>query len=287
MWTTQFLYYLFLCISIFVTSVTLTELTVKEIRLLDQIDNSQVLPSLIINFDQALNYYIKDHISVETNAIRAILWNELPSNNAFEQHFKTNFKIIKYDETYRDLTRRKLDYTKEGKFQDGKTWERFVYVPVPDGFLTLFISYTIKPRNCWFWFWCSAETPLSTVLDIESFIDNAAVRMFDKLQNPTKSIYSHGLSLVSNKYKIQFLFVYHDGRDGYIEKMIPSFKDGLAEQERINKQKLSSCIVMIKDGQKSLHSIRHPTIPGHIVPDFYSYYGINPEKKHSTPHMEL
>mgnify|MGYP001088609205 CR=1 FL=1 len=287
MWTIQFSCYVFLYIITSATSETSTELTGKEIRLLDQIDNAQVLPSLIMNLEHVLNNYITDKICIERNALRVILWSELPSNNAFENYFKTNFKIIKYDETYRDLILKKYDYTREGTFQEGRTWVRFVYVPVPEGFLTLFFSYTVKPRNCWLWFWCSLEVSSSTLSNIENFINSASCRMYDKLLNPNKSIYGHGLSLVSSEGKTQYFFVHHDGDRGYIEQLIPSFTDGLAKQEQINKQKLSSCILIIANGQKSLHSIRHPHPPGHIIPDFHAYYIIDPKIKHSTPHGEL
>ena len=285
--TTQFLFFIFLYVNLFIRSVTLTDLAAKEIRLLDAIDNSQVLPSLVINVDEAFNNYIRGQIAVERNAMRAVVWKKLPSSDDLEQHFRTHFKIIKFDRTYQDLIKKDFDYTSQGTFQVGETWERIVFTPLLDGYLTLFLSYTIKQRSCWFWFWCSAEIPQNTMLDIESFVNRVSVRMFDKLLNPTKSIYRHGMLLISNKSMVQFLLVYHDGRNGYVEKPVSSFDDGLREQQQIDKKKLSSCILMIKAGQKSVYSIRHPIIQGYTIPDFHAYYKINRENSHSTPHMEL
>jgi len=70
--TTQFLYYFYLYIVIYATLGEATDLIAKEIRLLDQIDNSQVVEGLIMNVDQVLNDYIRDQISVECQLFQVI-----------------------------------------------------------------------------------------------------------------------------------------------------------------------------------------------------------------------
>ncbi len=259
-----------LYIVIYATLGEATDVIAKEIRLLDQIDNAQVVQGLIMNVDQVLNDYITDQMSVESNKVRAIIWKELPSDKMLKSHFDKNFKVIKYDETYQDFSMKKFDYTRHDTLLDGRTWEKFVFIRVQNEFITLFFSYTMKSNI--------ASTASS---NIGKFFSDASVRMFNKLFHPTKSVYSHGMSLVQNKTAVQYIFVHHDNRDGYIQRIIPSFEDGLKEQEQIDKRKLSSCILIIKDGQKSLHSIRHPIIRGYIVPDFHAHYGI---KCYSTIH---
>ncbi|CAF1431623.1 unnamed protein product [Adineta ricciae] len=286
MWTTQFLYH-FLWINIFVKSVTLTDLTAAKIRFLDRIDNSQMLSTLTVNVDGALNGYIRDHVSVKASTTRVIVWNELPTGYELEQHFRTSFKSITYDDTYQNFIKKDFDYTNQGTFQMGRTWERFVFARIPDGYLTLFLSYTVKEESCWLGIGCRTEVPSHIISEIKNFINDVSVRMFDKLLHPTKSIYSHGLHLVSDNSVIRFILVYHDGGNGYIEKPISSFNEGLKEQERINERKLSSCILMVEDGKKSLHSIRHPIVPGYIVPDFHAFYNTKSKRNQSASRVEL
>ena len=282
MLTARFLYVFMI---IFATLVVAKDLLVKEIRLLDRIDNSQIVQNLIMNFDQVLNDYINDQVSVESQCVRAIIWNKLPADSVLEHYFKENFKVIKYDATYRDLSDKTFDYTRYQTLSNGRTWEKFVYVRVQNEYITLFFSYTVK----WsiFDYLPFVKSYRISTSTIEKFFSEASVRMFTKLFDPSKSVYSHGLSLVDDKSTVRYIFVYHNSRDGFIEKAIPSFEDGLREQENFDQQKLSSCIVMIKGGQKSLHSIRHPIIRGHIVPNFHAYYGIQNGKQHSTLHQDL
>jgi hypothetical protein len=229
-----------------------------------------------MNVDQVLNDYIRDQMSVESNKVRAIIWNELPSTDTLKDYFNQNFKVIKYDKTYQHFPMKNFDYTRHDTLLEGRTWEKFVFVRVQNEIITLFLSYTMKSNI--------ASTDSS---NIGKFFSDASVRMFNKLFHPTKSVYSHGMSLVQNKTAVQYFFVHHHGLDGYIQRMIASFQDGLKEQEDIDKRKLSSCILIIKDGQKSLHSIRHPIIRGYIVPDFHAHYGIPIQNCHSTIHHDL
>jgi hypothetical protein len=273
MLTTRFLYYFYLYIVIYATLGEATDVIAKEIRLLNQIDNAQVVQGLIMNVDQVLNDYIRDQMSVESNKVRAIIWNQLPSNNTLKYYFDQNFKVIKYDDTYQDFPMKNFDYTRHDTLLEGRTWEKFIFVRVQNEIITLFFSYTMK-----------LNIDSSTSSNIGKFFSDTSVRMFNKLFHPVKSVYSHGMILVNNKTAVQYFLVHHDNRDGYIERIIPSFEDGIKQQEEIDKRKLSSCILIINDGQKSLHSIRHPIIRGYIVPDFHAHYGI---KCHSTIHYDL
>lgn len=285
MLTARFLYFFPLCLIISVTLVEATDLIEKEVRLLDRIDNSQVVQSLIVNVDQVLNDYINDQVSVESQHVRAIIWNKLPSDSALEHYFNANFKVIKYDATYRDFKDKKMDYTQYHTLKNGRTWEKFVYIRVQNESITLFFSYTIK-WSIWDYL-PFVKSYRSAAPAIEKFFSEASVRMFNKLTHPSKSVYSHGLSLVDDEGSVRYTLVYHDNRNGYIEEIVPSFEDGLRRQEYLDQQKLSSCIMVIKDGQKSLRSIRHPIVHGHIVPDFHAYYGILIPKKQSAIHQDL
>jgi hypothetical protein len=54
------------------------------------------------------------------------------------------------------------------------------------------------------------------------------------------------MSLITDNNVIQYILVYHNN----IERVIPSFENGLKEQEDIDKHQLFSCILMIKDDQR-------------------------------------
>jgi hypothetical protein len=53
-------------------------------------------------------------------------------------------------------------------------------------------------------------------------------RMFNKLFHPTKSVYIvMEMDLVNKKTSVQYFLVHHDNRDGYIERIISSFENGI------------------------------------------------------------
>lgn len=280
--TTRFLHTIYLCIVLFGTFAEAIDLIAKEIYLLDQIDKSQVIEGLITTVDQVLNNYISDQMSVESKRIRVTIWNQLPSERMLEPYFDQNFKLIKYDQTYRDLSTKKFDFTRFQALSQERTWEKFAFLRVQDEFITLFFSYTRK-SSIWDYL------PFTNTVDsrLEDFFSNVFKRMCNKLSHPSKSLYSHGSSLVNDKSVAQYRLVYHDNRDGYVERHISSYDDGLQEQAKFDQRKLSSCILMSKDGQTSLHSIRHPIIPGYILPDFHAYYEMQIPKQHSTVHQDL
>jgi hypothetical protein len=126
------------------------------------------------------------------------------------------------------------------------------------------------------------------LLKIEQFFTSALNRMFDKLLNPMKSVYSHGMSLASHDKLVKYIVVYYDNQNGFVEENVSSFEDGLNKQAEIDKRQLSSCILTVENGKKNLHSIRHPTIKQHVIPNFHAHYIVSTKhKEHHSPVHEF
>jgi len=242
----------------------------SEIRLLNQIDNAQVVQTLLISVNKVLDNYINDQTSIKSSKARAIILKEIPSDEMLKELFATHFKIIKYDRTYSNYIKKDFDYTAYNTLEEENTWEKFVFACIQDDYFLVLLSYTM-------------EDVVPTVSKgIENFFGHVLIRMFDKLSNPIKSIYRPELRLIQSEPGALYYFVYHNSIDGYITKQVPTYSDGLREQIETDSQKLSSCILMIENGENSLHSIHHPIIPGYIIPDFYAHLKIETKTEFST-----
>ncbi|CAF3703090.1 unnamed protein product [Adineta steineri] len=248
----------------------------EEIRLLDRVDNTQTIQSLMMQVDSVLNIYLSQQTSITTSNVRLIIWNKSLTDEKLETYFNKNFEIIKYDETYRDFQDKNFDYTRHSTMSNNGIWEKFIFLRVENEIITLFLSYTMESNSA-----------LAGSSKIDEFLTHTLTRMFNKIFNPYKSVYNHGIRLITDDKVIQYMFVYHDNHEGFVERMVPSFEDGLREQATIDQLKLSSCILKIEKGLKSLHSVRHPISAGFVVPNFHAHYGLPVKSKNTVIHETL
>ena len=238
----------------------------RDIVALDRVDNAQTVPSLIIHVEAAINTYLAEHASVRSSKVRAVIWNTLPDEKTFKRYFAQYFTLLKYDDTYSDFQFKDFDYTRQTESEVSKKWEKFVFVRAKHQVITLFISYTMD-----------SDIAGTSRLQLDEFIGLALSRMSNKLTNPSISVYNDEMPRLAGGGKIQYIFVYHDNKEGFVERRVKSFSDGTMEQEKTDKKHLSSCIVKSEKEEKTLHSIRHPIRAGYVVPNFHAHYGVIPD----------
>lgn len=262
-------------INLFIPQKT-AELTTNQIRRLEQIDQCNVLEDLIVTAENVLTENLKQQMSIEAMNLRAVIWDDAPSSGTMEPYFNKNFKIIRYDKTYEDLSNKKFDYSAQYTLSLGKIWEKFIFIRVGNKFVTIFLSYTMK------YYADSIDSD-----NIEKFCSEALKRMFNKTFILEQNLYHHGLSSDQDKSKGQYFLIQHGAHEGFREKIISSIEDGLDKQEEVAKDKQSSCIMKIQNGQMSLHSIRYSINLDFTYPDFHAYCEKRFQKQYHTIKKDL
>ena len=226
-------------LSIWVLAIGFVEsndlLSGNAIRSLDILDNAQTIQSLLLHLDNVLNKYISQQAIIKTGKVQYIIWNKPPTSEKLKKYFERNFQMIQYDESYQDFEDKNFDYTRQTDTLKNGLWEKFIHVQVNNDRITLFLSYQM-----------GTTVDLAKSSQIEEFVTSALTRMFNKIFNPFKSVYNHGMRVISAENNIQYIFVCHENEKGYEETFVPTFEDGLKEQARTDQRKLSSCILKLK-----------------------------------------
>jgi len=141
----------------------------SEVEILNTIDNSVTVNTLVLAFDTAIENYLEDKL-VNSAYKRIILWNKEPTYEnmvTFMQHFQ----LLKTDDIQKCL--RDIDLEQQEGFDDVKEtdtrYERFIFARSKHGIITISIGYSFEK---------------SIKAKFRSFIANAMYKFMNKLTNP-------------------------------------------------------------------------------------------------------
>jgi len=180
---------------------------------------------------------------------RAILWKNKPTAEQMKIMFG-EFKFLSEDQiktVLEDITLN-TDERIENVQETDRKYERFIYSNTPAGIVTIAISYSLEKEE---------------KMKFADFVLDALTRVVDKLSNPVGGLFKVFVE------KPEYHFVRHENARGFITERISTFEEGVREQEKYSY--LSSCIVVLDNGKKTVHSVRHPLQEGWIIPDFHGF----------------